>query len=31
VEGGCFIFLGQTRKVEKCRWQSIIEIYKPVK
>jgi len=31
VEGGGFLFLGQTRKVEKCRWQSIIEIYKPVK
>ncbi len=30
VEGGGFLFLGQTRKVEKCRWQSIIEIYKPV-
>ena len=30
VEGGGFESLGQTRKVEKCRWQSIIEIYKPV-
>ena len=31
VEGGDFESLGQTRKVEKCRWQSIIEIYRPVK
>jgi 4-amino-4-deoxy-L-arabinose transferase-like glycosyltransferase len=31
VEGGGFESLGQTRKVEKCRWQSIIEIYRPVK
>ena len=27
VESKDFISLGQTRKVEKCRWQSIIEIY----
>jgi hypothetical protein len=27
VEGGDFNFIGQTRKVEKCRWQSIVEIY----
>lgn len=31
VESSDFVSLGQTIKVEKCRWQSIIEIYKPVK
>ncbi|MCJ7434114.1 MAG: hypothetical protein MUO77_11560, partial [Anaerolineales bacterium] len=31
VESKDYITLSPTRKVEKCRWQSIIEIYKPVK
>jgi hypothetical protein len=31
VESKDYIALPPTRKVEKCRWQSIIEIYQPVK
>ena len=30
VESKDYIALTPTRKVEKCRWQSIIEIYQPV-
>ncbi len=31
VDGGGYLRLDPTRKLEKCRWQSVIEVYQRLK